>query len=157
MIRWLEKEHELNRLSDLFEILYRNMESIAPMGEDYEAEKEAWVTCITRALSKAPRQILLIFVGDDLAGFCMYYIREDLLMVEELQLKPAYQKTVLAAEIFRFLRRNLFQKVRWIEAYADRRNLQSRALMEKLGMVMLEEPEESDFVHFRGAQQKYRE
>ena len=151
MIRWMEKDRELPLLADLFVILYRNMESVAPLGEDYGAEQATWVSCITQALTKAPRQILLIYSGDDLAGFCMYYIREDLLMVEELQLKPAYQKTVLAAEIFRFLRRTLFPKVRWIEAYADRRNLRSQALMEKLGMVMLEEPEESNFVHFRGS------
>ena len=151
MIRWMDKERELALLEDLFRILWQNMESVAPMVDDFEAENAAWVACITQALTKAPRQILLIFSGDDLAGFCMYYIREDMLMVEELQLKPEYRKTVLASEIFRFLWLNLFPKVRWIEAYADRRNLKSQALMEKFRMEPLEEPEDSGFVHYRGS------
>ncbi len=147
MVRYLDKENEMELLGDLFNIFYRNMESVALMEGCFEEEKAEWVTCIGAALRKPPRQILLLCAGNALAGFCMYYINGDLLMIEELQIQRAYQRTVLAAELFRFIGYNLLPQVRWMEAYAHSRNAASQRLMKKLGMEEL--GDDDRFLHFR--------
>lgn len=148
MIRILDKENEMGLLGELFDILYRNMESVAPFQGSFQEEKAEWIACVGAALEKPPRQMLLLYAGETLAGFCMYYIRGDTLMIEEVQITGAYQRTMLAAELFRFIRRNLLPQVRWIEAYADRRNTASQRLMIKLGMEQIGDDE--NFLHFRG-------
>ena len=148
MVRFLDKDKEMGLLSELFDIFYRNMESVATFQGGFQEEKAEWTACVGGALQKPPRQILLLYAGETLAGFCMYYIRGDVLMVEELQIKSAYQRTVLAAELFRFVRRNLLPKVEWIEAYAHQPNAASQCLMRKLGMEQV--GQDGIFLHFRG-------
>ena len=84
------------------------------------------------------------------AGFIQYYTRGDMLMVEEVQLRRDYQRSLLLRRMIGCLVRILPPEIRWVEAYADRRNLRSRALMEKLGMVYLP-GEEAPYVHLRGS------
>lgn len=152
MIRLLDKERELGLLPQLFDLFYENMSVIAPEDRPYEEQKREWLSCIGEALTREPRQILLFYAGKTLAGFCMYYIRGDMLMIEELQIRAAYQKTVLAAELYRFVRRNLLAKVNWIEAYAHGTNAASQRLMKKLGMEQV--GCDGGFLHFRGKTEK---
>ena len=77
----------------------------------------------------------------------MYYINGDTMMVEEVQIRGEYQKTVLSAELFRFIRQHLLPKTGCLEAYADRRNTASQLLMRKLGMELI--GDDGRFVHFR--------
>lgn len=140
-----EKERWLLRLFDLF---YENMSVIAPSGMTYEAERAAWLANVSPALDKAPRQVLLALDGEELAGFVMFYTREDLLMVEEVQLRREYQGGLLFLRLCRKLLADLPEEVGTVEAYAHRRNDRSRKLMKRLGME--EVPEKSPFVHLRG-------
>ena len=55
-----EKDQWLPRLLDL---LYENMRSIAPSGLTYQQEKDQFLAAVSPALDKAPRQIILCFVG----------------------------------------------------------------------------------------------
>ena len=66
MIRFLDKEREMALLPKLFDLLYENMKEIAPSELDYESEKAHWLSCVTPALSKDPRKIVLIFDGTEL-------------------------------------------------------------------------------------------
>ena len=147
MVRFLDKAHEMNLLGELFGILYGNMQSVAPMEGSFEEEKAEWIACVGAALRKPPRQILLLCAGEQLAGFCMYYINGDTLMVEEVQIRGEYQKTVLSAELFRFIWQHLLPKTGCLEAYADRRNTSSQLLMRKLDMELI--GDDGRFVHFR--------
>ena len=107
MVRYLDKGRELALLSELFDLLYENMEHITPFTGSFSDEKIQWLSCIAEAIEKEPRKILLLYRKTELAGFCMYYINGGKLMVEEMQIRSSYQRTSIAAELFRFLRKIL--------------------------------------------------
>lgn len=152
MIRFtlLNKQDKDLWLPRLFDLLYDNMRSLAPSGLDRETEKQQYLAAVSPALDKAPRQILLCFCDDQLAGFLQYYTRDNLLMVEEVQLCPALRRTFIFYRMCAWLARQLPAGITVVEAYADTRNIPSRRLMEKLGMTQLPSPADSPFVHFRG-------
>ena len=147
MVRYLDKEKEMVLLNELFDILYQNMESVVPFEGEFRKEKAEWIACVGAALKRPPRQILLLYAGETLAGFCMYYVNGGTMMVEEVQISFDYQKTLHAAELFRFIRDNLMPQVHWLEAYADYRNISSQQLMRKLGMEQI--GNDGRFLHFR--------
>lgn len=153
---FLDKSEKEIWLPKLFDLLYGNMRHIAPSGLAYEQETAQWLTNVSSALEKAPRQIILCFVDDNLAGFIMYYIRDKLLMVEEVQVKKAYQGTFVFYRLCQHLIRRLPENIETIEAYAEKRNSKSQKLMQKLGMEIVDDAEASPFVHLRGSAQKVK-
>lgn len=153
---YLDKGERGVWLPRLFDILYRNMHLIAPVEGTYELKRAIWLSEVSLALEKEPRKIILCFLDDELVGFVQYYIRDALLMVEELQLAREYHATSLFFSFCKFFASQLPEELRWIEAYADRRNLASQKLMKKLGMLPIEDGEGTPFLHFRGDIRKIR-
>ena len=149
-VSYLDKSEKDHWLPRLFDLLYENMQSIAPSGLPYEVERKEWLEAVSPALDKAPRQIILCFVAGELAGYIQYYIREQMLMVEEIQLKKKYQRTLLFYKFCKYLLSVMPDHLQIIEAYADKRNGNSIRLMEKLGMQLCEPEANSSFVHMRG-------
>lgn len=150
MIRFLNKETELNLLEQLFDLLYENMAEIAPSGLSYEAEKQQFLSNVRPAMEKAPRQIVLMYDGDALAGYMQYYINNGIFMVEEIQIRKGFRSTSLFAQLWKFMAGVIPADTQYIEAYADKRNLPSRRLMEKLGMEPVKYCSYSHLLHFRG-------
>lgn len=146
---FLDKRETNFWLPRLFDLLYHNMRDIAPGTLTREQEAAQWLGEVAPALEKAPRQIIMAFHREHLAGYLQYYTRDDLLMIEEVQLEKAFQKTTAFFQLCRFLGEKIPPEIRYIEAYADSRNIPSQKLMEKLGMVKIGEA--SDFVRFRGS------
>ena len=156
MIRFLDKEKELHLLEQLFDLLYENMRPIAPADPPYEEEKQQWMAQVRPAMAKAPRQIVLNYDGEELAGYLQYYINRGLFMVEEIQLRKDCRSTSHFSSLWKFMSRIIPEDTHTMEAYADPRNLASRHLMEKLGMTVVEEDSDGHFLHFRGPLQKLR-
>ena len=149
---YLDKTEKEQWLPELFDLFYENMRSIAPLGLSYRQEKEQWLSEVSPALEKAPRQIILCLAGEQLVGYMQYYIREGMLMVEELQLKPQYQGTLLFCGLCKHLLRVLPGDLKTIEAYAHLKNRRSIDLMKKLGMEICQE--QPPFAHLRGSAEK---
>ena len=145
---YLNKGEKESWLPRMFELYYENMATIAPSGMSYEAERAEWMSNVGPALDKAPRQVLLALDEEKLAGFVMYYTRDDLLMVEEVQIRRENQGGLLFLQLCRKLLADLPEQICRVEAYAHRGNDRSRKLMARLGMEEL--PEDSPFVHLRG-------
>lgn len=154
MFSYLNKQEKDRWLPQLFDLLYENMQIIAPSGLSYEQEKAEWLAAVSPALEKAPRQIILCFVDGVLAGYIQYYIRRQMLMVEEIQLKKEFHRTFLFYQLCKHMLSVLPGDLQTIEAYADRRNLNSIRLMEKLGMQSCESGSGSPFVHVRGSAER---
>lgn len=146
---FLDKGEKAVWLPRLFDLLYDNMHSIAPGVLSREQEAAQWLREVSAALDKAPRRIIMAFCGERLAGYLQFYTRQELLVIEEVQLKKEFQKTTAFLQLCRFLGENLPPEIRYIEAYADSRNVLSQKLMEKLGMRKIGEM--SEFVQFRGS------
>ena len=157
MFYYLNKAEKDDWLPQLFDLLYENMQSIAPSGLSYEQDKAQWLAAVSPALDKAPRQILMCFAGEKIVGFVQYYVRDQLLMVEEIQLRKEYHRTLLFYRFCKYMLSVIPDALQTVEAYADKRNLNSIRLMEKLGMLPLEISADSPFVHMRGpAENIYR-
>lgn len=148
MIRFLDKASEQELLAQLFDILYDNMSIVAPSGFSYEEEKARWLSQIAPALEKTPRQIVLMYVRAELAGYLQYYVNGGVFMVEEIQIRGEYRQTTLLFALFRFMKQILPTDTAYIEAYADRRNLKSRKLIGKLSMQPV--GEDGPYLHYRG-------
>ena len=146
---YLNKAQKDLWLPKLFDLLYENMQVLLPNGAPYERQKQAWIAEVSPALDKPPRQVLMCLFGGDVVGYLQYYTRQDLLMIEEIQIKGAFQKTTLFRSICRELFVNLPAGISYLEAYADKDNRYSQKLMRKLGMYDITEADE-EFVHFRG-------
>ena len=146
---FLDKGEKAFWLPRLFDLLYENMDGIAPGALPREQEAARWLGEVSPALDKAPRRIIMAFRDDRLAGYLQYYTGKDLLMIEEVQLKKEFQKTTAFFQLCWFLAGHLPPDLRYIEAYADRRNAASKKLMEKLGMREI--GGSSEFVQFRGS------
>ena len=156
MIRFLDKEKEMYLLEQLFDLLYENMQPIAPSGLPYAEEKRQWLSEVVPAMTKQPRQIVLLYDADELAGYLQYYINRGLFMVEEIQLRKDCRATSLFVSLWKFMSALLPEDTHTIEAYADPKNLLSQKLMKKLGMEVIEDPTCGTLLHYRGCLNKIR-
>ena len=155
-ISYLNKDKKDQWLPILFDLLYENMCRIAPSGRNRDQDREQWLSQVSPALDKEPRQVLMCFANGKLVGFLQYYTRNDLLMVEEVQIAKEYQRTFLFYRLCKQLLNTLPEEIRIIEAYADKRNHASIKLMGKLGMNIIEDEDQSTFIHMRGSAQAIR-
>ncbi len=146
--KFLDKQKVSDTLPVLFDVLYENMDKIVPFDKAYEDAKAEWLGQVTPAMKKDRRQIVLMYDGDALAGYAQYYTNETTLMIEEIQLKPKYQRTMLLYEFCKFMEAIVPSEITYIEAYADKRNTNSQKLMEALGMKIIDD--EGNYNHFRG-------
>lgn len=142
---YLDKKQKNEYLPLLFDILYSNMEKTVPG----EFDKNEFILEVGNALEKEPRQIILCHCQDELAGFLMYYTRENLLMVEELQLVQKYQKTRLLHDLCKHMITILPDNIEYIEAFAHKDNSTSISLQKWLGMVIIDNTNAKLF-HLRG-------
>ena len=149
-ISFLDKTEKDRWLPKLFDLYYGNMHAIAPSGEPYEKERSEWLSEVAPAVDKAPRRVLLCTDGEALLGYMQYYTRNDLIMVEELQIRKDYQQTLLFFRLCRYLAKQLSPDILHIEAFAHKQNAKSLELMKKLGILPLDE-KDCLFVHLRGS------
>lgn len=146
---FLDKAKANEVLPVLFDILHENMNPIAPTGQAYEKDRALWLRCVAPAIQKEPRQILLMHDGEELAGYLQYYVNHGVFMVEEVQLKPAYQRTLLLHRLCKFLATVIPIDTAYIEAYAHEKNVDSQSLQRSLGMEHVD-TKENGTLHFRG-------
>ena len=137
--RYLQKPPSPAILEEIFTILAANMRVIAPTGLTYEEDRAQWLSCVPPALEKEARQIILIYDRDELIGFFQYYVTADhsVFMMEEIQFKPAYRGSGLFGDLYRYLIPRLPDDIQAVEAYADKRNRKSLAVLAHLGLTVV--------------------
>lgn len=145
---YMNKNEKEKFLPQLFGLLYDNMREIATTELSYEQEKEQWLGNVFPALDKPARQIMMCFADDELIGYIQYYTSDKLLMIEELQLKQEYHCTLTFYRFCKHFIGTLSAGIESVEAFADKRNINSQKLMQKLGMKLIDS--NSSFVHLRG-------
>ena len=146
----LRKTDAESVLPELFEILHSNMSRIAPTGNSYEEDFSMWISCIKPALEKEPRQILLLRDKEQLAGYFQYYVNNGIFMMEEIQFRDPYKGTGIFAELYRYLIKVIPEDTIFVEAYANKRNEKSIAVLTHLGLEIIGENKNGISFHFRG-------
>lgn len=150
----LNKSEKAQWMPALFDLLHHNMSRIAPSGLSYNDERDSWISEVSSGLEKDPRQIILCLNNGELIGYLQYYVRNEMLMIEEFQISKEFQHSNVFYSFLRFLAASLLTGIETIEAYADKRNQHSIDLMEKIGMVNCDADRDSMFVHMRGSVSK---
>lgn len=156
--RYLQKPPSPALLDEIFTILAANMRVIAPTGLTYEEDRAQWLSCVPPALEKEARQIILIYDRDELIGFFQYYVTADraVFMMEEIQFKPAYHGSGLFGDLYRYLIPRLPADIQAVEAYADKRNKKSLAVLSHLGLTVIGENKNGISYHLRGSYAELR-
>ena len=149
-IRELDKFQKDAVLPLLFDILHANMSKIAPTGNSYEEDLAFWLSCVSPALEKDPRRILLLYDGDEIAGFFQYFVNNGLFMMEEIQFRDRYQGTGVFSELYAYLIRIIPRDTEFVEAYANKGNHKSIAVLNHLGLEIVGENKNGISYHFRG-------
>ena len=151
---FLDKNEKEMWLPNFFDLFYENMQKIAPSESTYDEERERWISTVSEALEKEPRRIIVCSVNGEFAGFLMYYVRKNLLMVEELQIKKKYQMPLLFYQLCKYLGEKLPKEIEYIEAYAHKQNVNSQGIMNVLGMEKIDDSRYPHLIHLRGSFQK---
>lgn len=157
--RYLEKPPSPDALEAIFGLLAENMRVIAPTGLTYKEDRAAWMACVPPALKQEARQVVLIYAEGGLAGFFQYYVTADhgVFMMEEFQLKAAYHGSGLFGALYRFLIPRLPADIRFAEAYADKRNERSLAVLGHLGLSVIGENKNGVSYRLRGDYARLKE
>ena len=149
-IRELDKSYKDSILPLLFDILHANMSKIAPTGNSYEEDLAFWLSCVSPALEKEPRRILLLYDGDEIAGFFQYFVNNGLFMMEEIQLRDHYQGTGVFGKLYAYLTSVVPKDTKLVEAYANKSNHKSIAVLHHLGLKIVGENKNGISYRFRG-------
>ena len=126
------------------------MERIAPVGDPYETSLSYWLDCIKPALAKEARQILLLTDHEKIAGFFMYYVNNGVFMMEEIQFCEEYKGSGLFAELYQYLITVIPPETEFVEAYANKNNSKSMAVLDHLGLNIIGENKNGISWHYRG-------
>lgn len=147
---YADKAAKSTWLPAIFALLYANMSVIAPTGCTFEEDFAEWVSHVSPALDKAPRQIVLMYDGDRLIGYFQYYVNGPLFMMEEIQLERTYHGSGVFQTFYRWLLPRLPADIQWVEAYAHKQNAKSRGILAHLGLCPVGEGTGGRTDRFRG-------
>lgn len=148
-VSFLDKEQFPTLAPEIFSLLDRNMRTILPDRLPYAEEYRLWYEAVRDGLQRPPRQIILVRNQEKkLLGFVQYYANDRVLMLEEVQLLPEYQRTAsFLPRLWKFLLEALPERPEYVEAFVHPQNTYSIALQEKLGMQCVGNGE---YLHYRG-------
>ena len=135
-------------LPQMFEILSTNMSKIAPTGNSYEEDKKIWLSYMGPNLKR--KQIILMYVGEVLAGYFQYSLCECTMLVEEVEILPAYQRTLLFYRFLKYISRIIPENIKYAEAYINKGNSNSQRIAQKLGLKIVGENPNGHSLRYRG-------
>jgi hypothetical protein len=142
--RWLENAEFPQYAGEMFAILAANMTQIAPTGNAYEDDFAQWRAATDAELRNPEKHILLFLDGERLVGYFQYALHDDTFIMEEIELRPAYQgKQQIFRRMYQFLVPQLPQNVRLVRASARKENVKSNGILVCLGLERVGESQNS--------------
>lgn len=148
--REMERGEQAEILPRLFHILHTNMSQLAPTGYSYAEDRKVWIEYIETAVNVDNTHILLMFAEDTLAGYGQYSVEKEVLAVDEVEIVPRYQRTMLFYRFCQYMMENIPPNVRWFESYVHKDNANSISVHESLGMERIGENKRGTSWHYRG-------
>lgn len=151
--KYLEKQSFSSYAPKLFLILFENMSVIAPTGNSFDEDYELWSNSFGKAFSENVNRKIIIIKNskDDVIGFFGYSTTDDTFRMEEIQFSKEYQgKNDIFRKLYHFLIENLPSDLKFAEAYANKRNEKSTAILGKLGLKIIGTNKTETCYHFKG-------
>ena len=152
-LRYLEKDEFDACGGELFDIMYSNMNSIAPFKSDYETELADWLRLYGGAFkNRAERKILLVTASDgEIKGFFGYCAHGEAFDMEEIQFLPEIQgQNAIFRRLYGRVLSDLPDGIQYVEACANKENNKSQAILARLGLKKTGEDVEKGIFFFRG-------
>lgn len=150
---YLEKNEFNKYASNLFSVLYDNMTEIAPTGNSREDDYKSWYKAVCGEMQSDKRHIIVISNGNmkEIIGFFKYSINECVFVMEDIQIKAFYRgKYDIFRTLYGFALEHINEAICIVEAYADKKNTKSLAILEKLGLSLVGENKNGISYHLRG-------
>ena len=135
-------------LPQMFEILSTNMNKIAPTGSGYEEDKKIWLSYMIPSLKE--KQIILMYVDEVLAGYFQYSTNINTVLIEEIEILPDYQRTLLFYRFLKYISKIIPENIEYAEAYINKSNSNSQRIAQKLGLQIVGENPNGHSLRYRG-------
>ena len=148
--RQLSVEEDGDFLPRMFDILYTNMMAISPSDAGYEADRNLWLSYMVPALRDGKTKVVLMLSGEELAGYVQYSFRGETVLVEEMEIRPDYQRGMLFYRCGQYLLAHMPGNIRYMESYVNKQNKNSLAIQKKLGMEIIGENRSGRSWHMQG-------
>ncbi len=139
---------------ELFFILHTNMSLIAPTGNTYNEDYLSWSDAYGEAFERNEnRKIVLIKETENkIVGFFAYSVSEDVFKMEEIQILPELQsKYGIFKKLYLFVFKNLPPNIKYVEAFANKKNKKSIAILKHLGLEIIGTNKSGSCHRFRGS------
>ena len=149
-INVMPKSEKEKVLPLLFQLLATNMNEIAPTGNTFEQDYQMWKGFMDSGIECPERQILLITADGRIVGYFQYLVREETLLMEDIQIDRAYWGTGAFQTLYQYLARTLSGGIRFVEADASKQNLKSQGILRHLGLEVVKENPNGRSYRFRG-------
>lgn len=121
---------------DLFSILWRNMDEIAPSGNSYEEDFAEWLNYNKSVIASGERKNIL-FIDEEIdciAGYFQYRLDKNCLWLDEIESLEDYQgKGLIYRPLMQYFLPKLPDSIDHYQAYIHKNNLRSAAILEKMG------------------------
>lgn len=137
----------------IFDILFDNMNIIAPTGNTRNEDFILWNVVAIEGIKNDNRHFVLVFHEETnyVIGFFQYSIINYTFMMEEIQLCSDFQgRYNIFRDLYSFVLKNISNDLLYVEAYANKRNCKSISILEKLGLKIIGENRNGTSFHFRG-------
>ncbi len=151
---YLAKKEFNQYANQLFSVLYDNMNTIAPTSNSREEDFQCWLEAVEEGLRSEKRHIVIISDRDsqEVIGFFQYYTNECVFMMEEIQIMESYQgKYNIFRDLYGFVFEQIKDDICFVEAYANKQNIKSLGILEKMGLSIIGENKNGISYHLRGA------
>ncbi len=141
----------------LFEILYTNMIAIAPTGNDYDEDYRFWSNAFGNVfIERTERKIVLIQTENKVIGFFSYSCIDNTFKMEEIQFLSEYKgRYGLFRKLYNFVTSDLPSDLIYVEAYANKNNIKSISILNRLGLKNIGTNKNETSFHFKGTYQDY--
>lgn len=128
------------------------MSVIAPTDNSYESDYRIWMSHIALSIQEECRETVLIYHNSELVGYFRYYLYNSAqsLLMEDIQIKTEFQGTGLFSSLYKWLVNKLPKDILTVEAYANKSNYKSRAVLEHLGLKCEGENKNGNSLFFKG-------
>ena len=144
-------------ISEMYDILYKNMNSIAPTGSTYEEDYALWSSCVEPVWREGKRSVILILSDNKLCGFFQYFVNDDTFRMDEIQFKKEYQKSGLFEALYRYLVTVVPLQTKYVDAFTRKENIKAQGILKHLGLEIAGESKNGNSLYFKGEYKKLAE
>ena len=135
----LNKNDIENYLEDMFEIISKNMEKIAPTGNSKTEDYTYWKQSMQREIENNDKRWIIALYNGDLIGYFLYKFINDTLFLDELQIKEEHHHDrTTFRKLFSSVLNEEVPENTIVYTCVNRQNDKSRAIINKFGFVECE-------------------